>query len=595
MAGLICLGADAAKKKTITFTKKYDNQRLEIVLRDFCREAHLTLDYVPGEIDMSRPISANFKDASTRTVMRQLLAEDEEYKVKKGVLLISKKATPPRQEQREAITPSKVEETATEVITTYMDTTFTIREQLVVKENRQKKDSPQEPASDEVKGHYLQVLLGGGFGGVLGSKLTDTYDAANNSRIGSFSGNLRLQYAYYFNDNWGIAAGLGFSGYASYIELNTLKSWSSYPDGSALYDSEREQYDRHDTYVRGWKERTATYMLDIPISAQYRYPINDKVSLFAAVGLKLGLPIVSQYKVRGGEIEHQGYYSRWNMTLSQTGAFDYYTETAERDFARLGNQQTYSLKMPSVAPMLDLGVLLPVARGIDVVVGAYFHYTANSIKPSEVALGWQQPEAATHSGMANPTYRRHEFMNEYAGVASSEYAKAVRPWSAGITVGISWHPVPPQPPVSAWERILVRDTTITLSERVVREAKPAPEQIANIEELQQELSKSVIWFQVNSTTPMLRPADILEKVADYLKSHPEQRLYINGHASREGNEQHNQRLSDRRAEAVAKILIRHGVSEQQLLLKGYSSQVSYEGNADQLELDRRVELIPIHE
>ena len=54
-----------------------------------------------------------------------------------------------------------------------------------------------------------------------------------------------------------------------------------------------------------------------------------------------------------------------------------------------------------------------------------------------------------------------------------------------------------------------------------------------------------------------------KQVADILKSNPAQRVYINGHASEEGNKRANQILSDRRAETIANLLKALGVPAEQ--------------------------------
>ena len=82
-----------------------------------------------------------------------------------------------------------------------------------------------------------------------------------------------------------------------------------------------------------------------------------------------------------------------------------------------------------------------------------------------------------------------------------------------------------------------------------------------------------------------------------LKQNPAQKVLVNGHASAEGSEQHNQELSERRAEAIRQLLLKEGVSDTQIQTKGYSSSVSYEPSQgkQEISLDRRVEIIPVNE
>ena len=81
----------------------------------------------------------------------------------------------------------------------------------------------------------------------------------------------------------------------------------------------------------------------------------------------------------------------------------------------------------------------------------------------------------------------------------------------------------------------------------------------------------------------------------YMNSH----VYVNGHASEEGNKRANQILSNRRAETIAELLMKLGVPAEQLVVHGFNADVQYQstGNStrSQRELNRRVEIIPINE
>jgi hypothetical protein len=81
---------------------------------------------------------------------------------------------------------------------------------------------------------------------------------------------------------------------------------------------------------------------------------------------------------------------------------------------------------------------------------------------------------------------------------------------------------------------------------------------------------------------------IIEAVADVLKKNPEVQLTeVGGHASREGDEGHNRRLSQKRVDAIVKALVERGVEKERLLSQGYGfycpidpgeGEVAYEKN-----------------
>ncbi|MBB2485341.1 OmpA family protein [Mitsuaria sp. WAJ17] len=85
----------------------------------------------------------------------------------------------------------------------------------------------------------------------------------------------------------------------------------------------------------------------------------------------------------------------------------------------------------------------------------------------------------------------------------------------------------------------------------------------------------------------------IERLADVLRQHPERRLLIEGFADSTGNGAMNQRLSQRRAEAVRSALVRAGVAPQRLELRAYGEEYPVADNATAAgrQQNRRVELL----
>jgi len=62
----------------------------------------------------------------------------------------------------------------------------------------------------------------------------------------------------------------------------------------------------------------------------------------------------------------------------------------------------------------------------------------------------------------------------------------------------------------------------------------------------------------------------IEKLAEYLKEHPDVKVIIEGHTDSTGPADYNLKLSQKRAEAVRKILIeKYGISPDRVIAKGY--------------------------
>jgi outer membrane protein OmpA-like peptidoglycan-associated protein len=91
--------------------------------------------------------------------------------------------------------------------------------------------------------------------------------------------------------------------------------------------------------------------------------------------------------------------------------------------------------------------------------------------------------------------------------------------------------------------------------------------------------------------PVSYPA--LDEVVQALQENQGFRVAIEGHASSEGGDEHNQSLSSDRADAVLTYLANHGVAKDRLSSKGFSSSRPVASNASQAgrETNRRVEFV----
>ncbi len=84
---------------------------------------------------------------------------------------------------------------------------------------------------------------------------------------------------------------------------------------------------------------------------------------------------------------------------------------------------------------------------------------------------------------------------------------------------------------------------------------------------------------------------IINKVKDVLKKYPDIHVEIGGHTDSDGTLQNNQNLSQRRADAIKKYLIAHGISGKRLTAVGYGETKPLVKNdsAAHKQINRRVE------
>ncbi|MBU2741539.1 MULTISPECIES: OmpA family protein [Acidithiobacillus] len=88
-----------------------------------------------------------------------------------------------------------------------------------------------------------------------------------------------------------------------------------------------------------------------------------------------------------------------------------------------------------------------------------------------------------------------------------------------------------------------------------------------------------INFKLNSAKLMSHDIQVLDQVADFAQKHSSAVLDVNGYCSKVGSYAYNQRLSEQRADSVARYLEAHGVSRSRMVLKGHSYNDPVASNA----------------
>ena len=104
---------------------------------------------------------------------------------------------------------------------------------------------------------------------------------------------------------------------------------------------------------------------------------------------------------------------------------------------------------------------------------------------------------------------------------------------------------------------------------------------------------SDVTFQVNQSSIEPRFYPVLDDVARVLNQYPSTYVDVSGHASSDGPEDLNQRLSEQRASSVAGYLISRQVLRDRLYVAGYgeSRPVASNDTAEGRAQNRRVEIL----
>lgn len=429
--------------------------------------------------------------------------------------------------------------------------------------------------SADRRGHYIEAHLGLGYGS-LGYQLS----GAKNYVTGSFSALLQLQYAYFFHPNWGVGAGLWFTNYSSTAHIGGDYVWTQYKNGKPLVDSDTEQNYHHTASVHKWRELETIHNLGIPISLQFQYQEEDwKARIFAAVGIAPSFSVSKAYRVSVGEIAHSAYYPAWDLTLDNMHEF------VTKDYRNAPQSKGTLSVRPQVAVFADFGVLMPMAKQVDLFLGAYANVVANDANSSTRRdIGWRDT--------------RFDFMEEYAGAYATTNASASHPFEAGVKIGIHWHYIKPDKHeiIDYFDYFTRQDTTVemlprrdtVITERIdtlVRAQLP-------IERVAEEVEKlNKIYFALDSYQLTNKAKAYLASIVHILNDAPDAKIAIDGHASVEGDPTHNDILSQNRAKSVYKYLLRLGLKSDRIVVVGHGSRIPNEDKErEELKRDRRVEI-----
>jgi outer membrane protein OmpA-like peptidoglycan-associated protein len=127
---------------------------------------------------------------------------------------------------------------------------------------------------------------------------------------------------------------------------------------------------------------------------------------------------------------------------------------------------------------------------------------------------------------------------------------------------------------------------------IVEAPPPEPEKRVEVRDNQIVINEKV-QFEYNSAKILEVSHSLLDEVAKVIKEHPQiKRIEVQGHASAEGSDDYNLKLSDKRAKAVMKYLTgKAGIDKAMLQSKGLGETVPIADNEteDGKEKNRRVE------
>jgi peptidoglycan-associated lipoprotein len=106
------------------------------------------------------------------------------------------------------------------------------------------------------------------------------------------------------------------------------------------------------------------------------------------------------------------------------------------------------------------------------------------------------------------------------------------------------------------------------------------------------LAKRVIYFQYDSYEVAPEYQSVVSSHANYLASHPEQDVVLEGHADERGSPEYNIALGEQRAKAVLRMMQLQGVGNGQVRIVSFGEEKPSDGGHDESswQQNRRVEI-----
>ena len=107
------------------------------------------------------------------------------------------------------------------------------------------------------------------------------------------------------------------------------------------------------------------------------------------------------------------------------------------------------------------------------------------------------------------------------------------------------------------------------------------------------LAQRVIYFDFDKSDVKPEFMAVIQAHAQYLAEHPNARLTLEGHTDERGSREYNIALGNRRAQAVRRMLMFHGVADGQIATVSYGEEKPAARGMDEdaYSRNRRVEIV----
>lgn len=451
----------------------------------------------------------------------------------------------------------------------------------------------QEAAADSKDGkdqichHRINIHLGGAWNNNIYHRMPIFSENYSLSAIFDF------QYAYFFNEHWGLGLGVSVSDIFAKgtMNINTVicdyKQDQAFNGGETLYD----------LYIRGSyiKEKQNVFALEIPLQAQFEWKFNQKVGIYAALGLKAYIPLYARN--RGDK--NPGYWDSWAHEKYTDCLYfcenhlpsGSYSLDGGKNIGMASNAVSKEYRMRASLDMIaDFGALFTMSPKADFYVGAYCGVGFLNILPKTETsfIGQNENNQVAMNGTLGSDVlhfldlKRDKWRNVNVGLKigvhikpcahlNRESMRDLKRRYMEDMINKSQEPIVVKNQEYVYIVPVCDDLIEDEDEATPGKKNLTPKDKAALKELADILSKTKILFDLDKDIPKISDYnDNINRTVEIMKANPTFGLQIEGYTCDLGSEQHNRDLAQRRAEKVRQMFIDKGVPANQISTVTYT-------------------------
>jgi outer membrane protein OmpA-like peptidoglycan-associated protein len=420
------------------------------------------------------------------------------------------------------------------------------------------------------------------------------YRRAGINQYYSHSTMLDIDYAYFFNEHWGLSIGAGINRIGAKASISKTGVIADYDEIHDLTFDDVENYNpNYDLYydAHGLREKEVVWAVEIPLKAHFDWRFDGRNGIYATLGVQAYIPVKAYNKYNGeGTITTTGYeelFNQWYMRHYEDGNIKMDNHFAEGSYSGKGK----NAKMRCSADLVtDFGGVFALSKKVDFYLGMYCKYGFLDILPKEkhTLLGADDQgdmrfQGTLGSNMLDELY------------ANNQIKKNQTKWNllqVGVKAGFHFKTcmTPQEKSKKQIEKEILEELKKKSNEPIIIKQDPqyiyivpvcdqleddddylTPEDKKDIAEISDALSKTKILFDLDKDIPKISDYnDNIDRTVAILKKNNSLKLIVEGYTCDLGTEQHNRDLAQRRAAAVRQLFIQKGVNPDQIETASYT-------------------------